>query len=76
MSNKPDWLIRMEGAATKALAEVLQEMDIEICPDCTSAMKGITCPFCDAEYKQEIKNSEYLAKKRRQTNEYITRNNK
>ena len=66
----------MEKAATKALAEVLQDMDIDICPDCMSAMKGITCPFCDAEYAEEIKEAEYQSKKRRQTNEYITRNNK
>jgi hypothetical protein len=73
---KPDWIKGMEQAATKALAEVLQEMDIDICPDCTSAMKGITCPFCDAEYEAEIKETEYQTKKRRGKNEYITRNNK
>jgi hypothetical protein len=29
MNNKPDWLIQMEQAATKALAEVLAEMENE-----------------------------------------------
>lgn len=27
MKNKPDWIFQMEEAATKALAEVLQEME-------------------------------------------------
>lgn len=76
MKNRPDWLTIMEKAATKALAEVLQDMEIEICPDCMSTMKGITCPFCDAEYEAEIKETEYQTKKRRGKNEYITRNNK
>lgn len=74
--DKPDWIKGMEQAATKALAEVLQEMDIDICPDCTTTMKGITCPSCDEQFKQEMKETAYQFKKRRAKNEYITRYNK
>ena len=64
MTNKPDWIIQMEQAATVALAEVLAELDIETC-ECGDVLKGPVCLNCLDEYEKEIKETEYQVKKRK-----------
>lgn len=76
MMSRPDWLKIMEKAAEKTLADVLQDMDIEVCDGCSMPVTAISCLTCDEMFEEEIKETEYQTKKRREKNEHIARNNK